>query len=925
MSVPRLVLSGLAGLALAASTIEASAAERRWTFDLKVAPLGQALLAFNAVSGAQVIVSRDLLAGRTARPVRGRHTAPEALALLLAGTGLHAEVTARGVLMIRPDGPPPPSAKATSPTRPTLAPPPAEEAARMEAVMVVAVRPPPVTGLSTLDGARLDQLGIVGMDQVGRLTPGLSAVSVSPATAGFSMRGVTQASGDASREPRMAMLQDGMPASKERGAYFELFDLERVDVAKGPQPTLYGRGAMAGAVDVIQRKADPSGRDWSTRVEIGDKGHRTLDLMANQPLGETLALRLAARSRRRDGLIANLSGGPALNSVATDAARLSLGWRPGDGDRLDLIVNYQRDRPGGRALKSLIFLPTDPTTGAVLADLGRATAASLSANDEQGRSAPLGLDRTLVSAALISSHRLGDGLTLDSTLGYRRFYADERQDGDGLALPVLGVLEQTRGSQASADLRLGYEAGGRWRAFAGVAFFHEDGTQRASFTLDERLMLARLVGGLTPPAPPGLAAATAPDFIAAQLRQLAARRGVALAGDLALRLADNLKAAYVERNQNFGRTTAVDVYGDVTFAPTPAWALSVGLRYSRDAKDSAVATSLPRGPSVLAGVGKALAMDSAARTSMLNALASPGAGASADTPRSWPNYAIVFQPTAGNGQRFASTLSGGGWSGRVTARYAPAPGISAYAAYARGRRPSVLVAGPPLTAEGAARFGVVPAETIDSVEVGSHVLAADQRLSLDLAAYGYRYVNFQTTKLVDGELQTLNAGRADAVGLEAQARYEISPAVHLIAAYGFNHSRLRSGAFAGNRFRLAPDHKVSISAELARPVPGGQFTVLPAWSWQSKIFFSDDNDRPDLSRGLVRDVVQDEVQRAYGLLDLRLEYRPSAGRWSAGVFVTNLLNNRYIADAGFIGESFGFSASAAGPARLWGVSVNLRR
>lgn len=925
MSVPRLVLSGLVGLALATSAIEASAAEPRWTFDLKAAPLGQALLAFNAVSGAQVIVSRDLLGGRTAHPVRGRHTAPEALALLLAGTGLHAETTARGVLMIRPDTPPPPPPKAAAAPRPALVPPPAQETARMDAVMVVALRPPPVTGLSAFDGARLDQLGIVGMDQVGRLTPGLVVVSVSPATASFSMRGMTQASGDASREPRMAMLQDGMPASKERGAYFELFDLERIDVAKGPQPTLYGRGAMAGAVDVIQRKADPADRDWSTRVEIGDHGQRTLDLTANQPLGETLAVRVAARSRRRDGLIANLSGGGALNSVATDAARLSLGWRPGDGDRLDLIVNYQRDRPGGRALKSLIFLPTDPMTGAARGDLGRATAASLGANDEQGRSAPLGLDRTLVSAALISSHRLGDGLTLDSTLGYRRFYADERQDGDGLALPVLGVLEQTRGSQTSADLRLGYEAGGRWRGFAGVALFHEDGTQLAYFTLDERLMLARIAGGLTPPAPLGFAAATAPDFVAGQLRQLAARRGVALTTDLALRLADNLKAAYVERNQNFARTTAVDVFGDVTFAPTRAWALSVGLRYSRDAKESAVATGLPRGPSVLAGVGKALAIEPAARIALLNALAVPGAGAGADAPRSWPNYALVFQPTAGNGERFASTLDGGGWSGRVTARYAPAPGVSAYGAYARGRRPSVLVAGPPLTPEGAARFGVVPAETIDSVEVGSHVLAADQRLSLDLAAYGYRYVNFQTTKLVDGELQTLNAGRADAVGLEAQARYEVSPAVHLMATYGYNHSRLRSGAFAGDRFRLAPDHKISISAELARPAPGGRITILPTWSWQSKIFFSDDNDRPELSRGLVRDLVRDEVQPAYGLLDLRVEYRPRAGRWSAGLFATNLLNRRHVAEAGFIGESFGFSASAAGAARLWGVSLRVER
>lgn len=918
MSVSRLVPGGLAGLALAAFASQALAQEPRFAFDLKAAPLNQALLAFNAVSGAQVIASRELLAGRVARPVRGRHTARQALALMLAGTGLRAEPTARGVLMIRPDRSPPSARDASA--RPVPAP---SERVRMDEVVVIAARAPPIPSLTSFDGVALEERGVVGMDQVGRLTPGLNVVGLSPATASFSMRGVTQASGDASREPRMAVMQDGMPASKERGAYFELFDLERIDVAKGPQPTLFGRGAMTGAIDVIQRKADPTRQAWALGAELGDHGQRTLDLMVNQPIGETVAVRVAARSRRRDGLTPNLLGGAGFNAVATDAARVSLAWRPGDGGRLDLIVNYQRDQPSGRALKSLIFLPTDPATGTVLGDLDRATPPALGALDADGRPAPLGLDRTLVSAALMAAHPFGEGLTLKTTLAYRRFYADERQDGDGLALPVLSVFEQTRGAQTSADLRLAYDAGRRWRGFAGLSVFHEDGTQRAYFTLDERLMLSRLTGAMTLPAAPGLDVLARPDVVAEQLRVLAARRGAALPEDLALGVAGNLKAAYVEQNQNFGRTTSVDLIGDVTFAPDPAWALSAGFRYSRDAKTSAVATSLPAGPSVLAGASRAFGLDATARAALLEALAAPGAGGDATAPRTWPNYALVFQPTLGNGDKFASTLDDAGWSGRLMARYAPSPDRSAYAAYARGRRPGVLVAGPPLTPEGPARFGVVPAETIDSLEIGGHVQALDQRLSLDLAAYGYRYVNFQTTKLVDGELRTLNAGRAVATGLEAQARYDLSPHARLSATYGYNRSRLRSGAFAGNRFRLAPDHKVSIGLDLTRPAPGGEIAFLPSWSWQSKIFFSDDNDRPELSRGLVRDLIQDEVQTAYGLLDLRIDYRPRAGRWRAGLFVSNLLDQRYVAEAGFIGESFGFSAAAAGASRLWGLSFRL--
>lgn len=903
---------------LTAAPTLARAAEPRHAFDLEAAPLGRALLAFNLATGAQVIVSHDLLVGRASRPVRGHYTAAQALAKMLGGSGLRAERTARGVLMILPAAPPArPRPKASAPLAEGVA------EVEVEGVTVNAPRVLPPVALTTLSGARLDQLGVVGMDQVGRLTPGLNVVNLSPATASFSMRGVTQASGDASREPRMAVLQDGMPASKERGAYFELFDLDRIDIAKGPQPTLYGRGAMAGALDVIQHKADPRAEAWSLHAEAGDHGQTQLEAMVNQPIGQSLALRVAARSRQREGLTPNLAGGDRLGSVATEAARVSFAWRPDGDDRLDLIINYQRDRPTGRPLKSFTFAPADPVTGVALGDLDRDTPPALGAVDDKGHAATLGLDRTLGSVAVLAGHRLSPSLVVTSSLGYRRFYADERQDGDGLSLPMLSVFEQTRGVQYNADLRLTHDAGDRWRGFVGVSLFHESGTQRAYFTIDERLLLARIAGGVNTPVPQGLDTLTQPDFVAAQLRQLAARRGFDLPGDLALGVAGNLKPAYVERNQNFARTTAIDLSGDVTFAPSPAWALSAGLRYSHDAKASAVATALPSGPSVLAGAVQAFSLPVARRTALLAALGAPGAGASADTPRAWPNYALVFQPTSGNGAKLSSTLSDQGWSGRLVARYTPSPTFSAYGSYARGRRPSVLVAGPPLVAEGPARFGIVPAETIDSVEVGARTLGLDQRLTLNLAAYAYRYVNFQTTKLVDGQLQTLNAGRADATGLEVEARVELSRSTRLFAAYGYNHSRLRSGAFAGNQFRLAPDHMVSLNLELTHAAPGGAITLLPTWSWQSKVFFSDDNDRPELSRGLVRDLVQDEVQGGHDLLDLRVTYQPRAAHWSAGVFVSNLLDRRYLQEAGFIGESFGFMASAPGTSRLWGLSLHI--
>ncbi|WP_395445830.1 hypothetical protein [Caulobacter sp. UC70_42] len=84
-----------------------------------------------------------------------------------------------------------------------------------------------------------------------------------------------------------------MSISKSRGSYIELYDNARVEVAKGPQSTLFGRGALIGALNVIQNKAGPD-LDWSLAAEGGDLGYYQIDGMLNLPLSDT---RVAARGR----------------------------------------------------------------------------------------------------------------------------------------------------------------------------------------------------------------------------------------------------------------------------------------------------------------------------------------------------------------------------------------------------------------------------------------------------------------------------------------------------------------------------------------------------------------------------------------------------------------------------------------------------
>ena len=144
--------------------------------------------------------------------------------------------------------------------------------------------------------------------------------------------------------------------------------------------------------------------------------------------------------------------------------------------------------------------------------------------------------------------------------------------------------------------------------------------------------------------------------------------------------------------------------------------------------------------------------------------------------------------------------------------------------------------------------------------------------------------------------------------------------------YAYNRARFGGDSiFKGNKFRLNPDHKLSVGLSLRANALGGTLDFLPTYTWQSKIFFDDDNDIPALqTTHLLPDLVQDEFQRQYGLLNARLTYQPENTRWSLGVFVTNALDQKFIKDAGNTGDDLGIPTFIAGEPRFFGVSFGFK-
>jgi outer membrane receptor protein involved in Fe transport len=695
------------------------------------------------------------------------------------------------------------------------------------------------------------------------------------------------------------------------------------------------------------------------------------DGFVNVPLSDTVAVRVAGRYKTRDGYVADLNGANNYNSVNTMAGRVALTWKPNEAFSADLIANYEEDKPSGTSFKSGTFLPTD-SSGKIVGDLSHTSGATLTQHVdgfEGGKN--IGLDRTVWDVKALTSYKLSDAFSINNVTAYRRFDSLEVFDPDGFEKPLLMAAEDERGDQFSHETRLNYDGGGRLTAFAGVNYFYSNVSQRVPMQADENALLALITWGQSAPkaaaafnmlqtgadstftstmqaaAPgmladllypsvyaqgystayaqvsqvvynnvynslvgtygPGIAAAQANAYInsPAGIATIKTNTTTALysaATNLGKQVAPALKSNHWEQATNYGKTKSVDFYADATYKIIDALELNAGVRYTHDDKQTAYASTL-------------------GDSSYLGSLLQGKIGVA--------GYGLLTQPTANNGDKIGKNFGDDGLSWRFSLRYAVADNTSLYATYARGRRPKVLSAKSPATPLADPRFQESPAETVDSYEIGAKTAAFDNTLRADATFYFYDYTNFQSTKIVNQQYISFNAGKAEAYGFEGTLDWALTDWADVFGTVSVSRARfVGDSVFKGNQFRLNPDGKFSLGASLRYAALGGTFNFLPTYTWQSKIFFDDNNDRPDLQTtaagNLIADTKQDEYQNAYGLLNLRLSYQPDNAPWSASVFASNILNKKFIKDAGNSGDNLGIPTFIAGEPRFFGASLSFK-
>jgi len=330
------------------------------------------------------------------------------------------------------------------------------------------------------------------LQQVGELrdlqyaVPNLTMVSnrSSGTTASIAMRGQVELETTPTVDPSVGLYLGGVYLARTTGANLELIDMERVEVLRGPQGTLFGRNTTGGAIDLIPRSPDFD-REGQLEASIGNYDLAVLTAIVNLPLAsKRLAARLVASHAGHDGYGRNTRLGLDLDDEDTDYLRAQLRFVP--SDRWDFLLSFDGSRIESGA-QLLTLLDVDPDADGIPAVFGNPT--DLLSNYVDPTAHHIAADR----AGPVSTRVWGTSgtltvyfarFTLKSITAYRELNVSAH-DVDQDATPYdLGAI-LFRGDeqhQVSQEIQLyGDATGDRLRWIGGLHYFQENATYEQQF------------------------------------------------------------------------------------------------------------------------------------------------------------------------------------------------------------------------------------------------------------------------------------------------------------------------------------------------------------------------------------------------------------------------------------------------------------
>lgn len=296
------------------------------------------------------------------------------------------------------------------------------------------------TAISVLSGDELQRRGVLNLDELKSQVPSLS-VQDQGFLSYVNIRGIGLSVVNPTTSSGVANYTDGFYIPHETAIGNAYYDLQQIEVLRGPQGTINGANATGGAIFLVSNKPDFSGTSARAEIALGNYNNREGQLVVNAPISDTLAIRIAGQITSRDSYSTNIVAGVANPTVrppmqpgnlSANGMRVSLRWKPSGSVENNLKFEYESRRTDGIASKPLIEVyPT--LFGTTLADPRLANPFVIDNND------PTKNDSSFYRVVNELKVNLSDNILLRSLTGYQHQESSLLYDMDGTsAVSVVG-------------------------------------------------------------------------------------------------------------------------------------------------------------------------------------------------------------------------------------------------------------------------------------------------------------------------------------------------------------------------------------------------------------------------------------------------------------------------------------------------------
>jgi outer membrane receptor protein involved in Fe transport len=730
--------------------------------------------------------------------------------------------------------------------------------------------------VTVLQAQGLADAGVRDIKDLAVVVPGLLAASTSnPTYTTFRIRGVGTVGDNPGLESSVGVVVDGVYRPRNGVALTDLGELDRVEVLKGPQGTLFGKNTSAGVVNVMT--ARPSfDFGWNAEASYGNYDAYTAQAAVTGPISSTVAGRLYAGFRKRDGLYSVSTGsGPRTDRRDDDqdvgAARAQLLIVPNAKAQIRLIADYSKRDENCCVGVSLNVGPTAAYLKGMAPDGGVAQVADpFSRRTFWNR----GTQAHITDGGLSAEADLELGPTkLTSITAFREWTARLGQDWDFTSADIAYRPDDgsfsNRFSQFSQELRLAGTSG-RLDWLVGGFYGREDLDRRDSllYGADYERYLGLLLSGGTDP------------------NRVASLTG--LPSGASYRQGAGLIDSYSQSEE----TAALFTHD--TLKLTDQFELSVGLRWTSEKK--AVAALYPNTDGA-AGCAAAIARNAASQSTLC---------------LPWSNPAF-------NNLTQLQSLSEDAWSGTAQALYHLTPGVSAYASYARGYKAPGFNLDRSQTGLVPDASTAFPAEKSDAFELGIKEVLLGGRLRINTALFHTVYKDFQLNSFLGTTFTVRSVPRVTSKGAETEFALQ-GPIEGLTLNGGATFAQTEYGQaviaglprLPGTRLSFAPLWSGTLGGAYQHAL-GGNLVGRASLEAKYSSAYNTGSDLDPL-----------KVQKAYTVVNARIGFGAASGAWTLEAWAKNLFDKDYIQVAYGAPFQTGTIGAFLAPPRLYGLTLRLK-